>query len=244
MAGHSKWANIQHRKNRQDEKKGRLWTKIIREITVSAKNGGPDPESNAQLRAALEKASDANIPKDNINRAIHRGSKESDSVNYEEINYEGYGINGSAIIVYTMTDNKVKTVSEVRHVFTKNGGNLGQNGSVSFLFKKLGQFVFPVDASIEKIMEIALQFDIEEIETTDNKSTEVLCHVNDYFDLYDKFKNELTEIKFNSDIVIKPINFIKLNPEESLKMHKLLLELENLEDVQSVHTNAVLVEKI
>ncbi|WBF65734.1 MAG: YebC/PmpR family DNA-binding transcriptional regulator [Candidatus Kinetoplastibacterium crithidii] len=240
MAGHSKWANIQHRKNRQDDRKSRLWTKIIREITIAAKNGGPDPDTNPQLRSSLEKASNANIPKENINRAIYKGSKESDTVKYEEIYYEGYGINGSAIIAHAMTDNRTKTASEVRHIFTKNNGSLGQDGSVSFMFKKYGRFIFPPGHNTEKIFETALNFNIEEIETLEDTSTEVLCNIEYCTELYNYFKSTFNELKFSNDIIMKPLSLVHLNQEESIKMNKLLLDLENLEDIQSTYTNAIL----
>ena len=165
MAGHSKWANIQHRKGRQDAKRGKLWTKIIREITVAARAGGPDPDSNPRLRMAWDKATDANMPKDNIQRAIQRGAGGADGEAYEEVRYEGYGIGGAAVIVDCMTDNRTRTVAEVRHAFAKNGGNLGQEGSVAFMFKHCGQFVFAPGTPEDQVMEAALEAGAEDVAT-------------------------------------------------------------------------------
>ncbi|AGF48914.1 YebC/PmpR family DNA-binding transcriptional regulator [Candidatus Kinetoplastidibacterium galati] len=240
MAGHSKWANIQHRKNRQDEKKGKLWTKIIREITVAARNGVTDINSNFQLRAALGKASAANIPKDNINKALQRGSKESDG--YEEINYEGYGIEGSAFVVKTLTDNKIKTASEIRHAFTKNSGNLGQDGSVSFLFRSCGKFIFSTASSSEEnIFNIALEVGAEDVVKLDENTIEVTCLPEQYIKLCNAFDNAKIAIE-SSDIIIEPLITVKLNQEKYIKIQKLIMDLENLDDVQSVYTNAVLAD--
>lgn len=239
MAGHSKWANIQHRKNRQDEKKGKLWTKIIREITVAARNGITDISSNFQLRAALGKASAANIPKDNINKALQRGSKESQC--YEEINYEGYGTDGSAFIVKALTDNKTKTASDVRHAFTKNSGNLGQDGSVSFLFRKCGKFIFSSTFYEENIFNVALEFGAEDVAITDKKTIEVRCLPEQYINLCNAF-DQFKIIAESSDIVIEPLTTLKLSQEKYIRIQKLILDLENLDDVQSVYTNAVLTD--
>ena len=180
MAGHSKWANIQHRKGRQDAKRGKLWTKIIREITVAARAGGADPDSNPRLRMAWDKATDANMPKDNIQRAIQRGAGGADGDNYEEVRYEGYGVGGAAVIVDCMTDNRTRTVAEVRHAFTKNGGNLGQEGSVAFMFKHCGQFLFAPGSPEDSIMEVALDAGAEDVITDEEGGIEVICAPTDY----------------------------------------------------------------
>ncbi|AFZ83521.1 conserved hypothetical protein of the PRK00110 family [Candidatus Kinetoplastibacterium blastocrithidii TCC012E] len=237
MAGHSKWANIQHRKNRQDEKKGKLWTKIIREITVASRNGVTDTNYNFRLRAALSKASAANIPKDNINKAMQKSSKESNL--YEEINYEGYGIEGSAFVVKALTDNKIKTASEIRHAFTKNEGSLGQDGSVSFLFRSCGKFIFSSAYQEEDIFNTALEFGAEDVIKIDETTIEVTCLSEHYIKLCHAFENAKLIFE-SSDIITEPLIMVKLNHEKYTKIQKLILDLENLDDVQSVYTNAVL----
>jgi len=239
MAGHSKWANIQHRKNRQDAKRGKLWTKIIREITVAARAGGADPDSNPRLRLAWDKATDANMPKDNVQRAIARGAGSGDGANYDEIRYEGYGIGGAAIIVDCMTDNRTRTVAEVRHAFSKNGGNLGQDGSVVFMFKHCGQFLFAPGTSEEAVMEAGLEAGADDIQTDDDGVIEVTCAPGDYAGL----KKAFTEagLKAEEDgIVMKPENETVLSGEDAQRMQKLLDALEGLDDVQEVYTNAIL----
>src|SRR5690554_3151791 len=188
MAGHSKWANIQHRKGRQDAKRGKLWTKIIREITVAARAGGADPDANPRLRLAWDKATAANMPKDNIQRAIQRGAGGADGASYEEVRYEGYGAGGAAVIIDCMTDNRTRTVAEVRHALSKHGGNLGQEGSVAFMFKHCGQFLFAPDISEEQIMEVALEAGAEDILTDDEGVTEVICAPADYTALKSAFE--------------------------------------------------------
>jgi YebC/PmpR family DNA-binding regulatory protein len=180
MAGHSKWANIQHRKGRQDEKRGRIFTRLIKEITVAAKLGGADPNSNPRLRLAMDKAGDANMPKDKVTDAIKRGTGQLEGVEYEEIRYEGYGIGGAAVIVDCMTDNRTRTVAEVRHAFSKHGGNLGTDGSVSFMFKHCGQLIFPPGSSEEKIMEVALEAGAEDVVSAEDGAIEVICPPNDF----------------------------------------------------------------
>ena len=180
MAGHSKWANIQHRKGRQDAKRGKIFTRLIKEITVAARMGGGDPGSNPRLRLAVDKAYDNNMPKDNVERAIKRGTGDLEGVNYEEIRYEGYGIGGAAVIVDCMTDNKTRTVADVRHAFTKYGGNLGTDGSVAFLFKHCGQLVFAPGTNEDKLMEAALEAGAEDIVTNDDGSLEVITGPNDF----------------------------------------------------------------
>ncbi|HLU15107.1 MAG TPA: YebC/PmpR family DNA-binding transcriptional regulator [Burkholderiaceae bacterium] len=238
MAGHSKWANIQHRKGRQDAKRGKLWTKVIREITVAARDGGPDPDSNPRLRLALEKATAANMPKDNVQRAIQRGSGGTEGDNYEEIRYEGYGVGGAAVIVDCMTDNRQRTVAEVRHALSKHGGNLGQDGCVTFLFKHCGQFIFAPGTSEEQVMEVALDAGAEDIETDEDGVIEVICEPADYEAVKKAFEDAgLTpEVQ---DVVMKPLNETELTGKEAETMQKMLDALENLDDVQAVYTNTV-----
>jgi len=241
MAGHSKWANIQHRKGRQDEKRGKIWTRLIKEITVAARMGGGDPATNPRLRLAIDKAADANMPKDNVTRAIQRGTGSLEGVNYEEIRYEGYGINGAAIIVDCLTDNRVRTVAEVRHAFAKFGGNMGTEGSVAFLFQHCGQFYFAPGTDEDKLMEAALEAGAEDVATDDEGGIEVLCAPGDFSAVKDAleaagFKAELAEI------TMKPSTETVFQGEDAVKMQKLLDALENLDDVQEVYTNAVIEE--
>ncbi len=238
MAGHSKWANIQHRKGRQDAKRGKLWTKIIREITVAARDGGPDPESNPRLRLAWDKATVANMPKDNIQRAIQRGSGGADGQSYEEIRYEGYGVGGAAVIVDCMTDNRQRTVAEVRHAFTRHGGNLGQDGSVTFLFKHCGQFIFAPGTDEDRVMEVALDAGADDIETDDDGVIEVTCAPADYAALKAAFEAAqlVPEVQ---DIIMKPLNETELTGKDAQTMQKMLDALEGLDDVQVVYTNTV-----
>lgn len=239
MAGHSKWANIQHRKGRQDAKRGKLWTKIIREITVAARAGGPDPDANPRLRLAWDKATDANMPKDNIQRAITRGAGGADGDNYDEIRYEGYGIGGAAVIVDCMTDNRTRTVAEVRHAFSKNGGNLGQEGSVAFMFKHCGQFIFAPGTSEEAVMEAALEAGAEDIQTDEEGVIEVICAPGDYAAV--KKALEAAGLKAEmDDIVMKALNETELSGEDAVRMQKLLDALEALDDVQEVYSTAVI----
>ncbi len=241
MAGHSKWANIQHRKGRQDAKRGKAFTKLIKEITVAAKMGGGDPNFNPRLRLAVEKAKADNMPGDNIKNAIKRGTGELEGVNYEEIRYEGYGINGAAVIVDCLTDNKVRTVAEVRHAFNKNGGNLGTDGSVAFLFKHCGQFIFAPGTDEGQLMDAALEAGAEDVVTNEDGSIEVLCAPGDFIVVKDAlekagFKPELAEV------AMKPQTETDFSGDDALKMQKLLDALESLDDVQEVYTNAVIEE--
>jgi YebC/PmpR family DNA-binding regulatory protein len=239
MAGHSKWANIQHRKGRQDEKRGRIFTRLIKEITVAAKLGGADPNSNPRLRLAMDKASDANMPKDKVLDAIKRGTGQLDGVEYEEIRYEGYGIGGAAVIVDCMTDNRTRTVAEVRHAFSKHGGNLGTDGSVSFMFKHCGQIIFPPGASEDKIMEVALEAGAEDVISADDGVIEVVCAPNDFQTL--KAALEESGLKPElAEITMRASTDSELTGEDAAKMQKLLDALESLDDVQEVYTNAVL----
>jgi len=239
MAGHSKWANIQHRKGRQDAKRGKIFTRLIKEITVAARMGGGDPGSNPRLRLAVDKAYENNMPKDNVERAIKRGTGDLEGVNYEEIRYEGYGIAGAALIVDCMTDNKTRTVADVRHAFTKYGGNLGTDGSVAFLFKHCGQLVFAPGTSEDKLMEAALEAGAEDIVTNDDGSLEVITAAPDF----SKVKSALEKAGFKSelgDVVMKPATEIELKADEAVKMQKLIDALEAVDDVQEVYTNAVI----
>lgn len=241
MAGHSKWANIQHRKGRQDEKRGKIWTRLIKEITVAARMGGGDPNTNPRLRLAMDKGADANMPKDNVTRAIQRGTGALDGVDYEEVRYEGYGINGAAIIVDCMTDNRVRTVAEVRHAFSKFGGNMGTEGSVAFLFNHVGQFLFAPGTNEEKLMEAALEAGADDVATDEEGGIEVLCSPNDFASVKDAleaagFKAEVAEV------VMKPSTETVFEGDDAVRMQKLLDALENLDDVQEIYTNAVINE--
>ena len=239
MAGHSKWANIQHRKGRQDEKRGRIFTRLIKEITVAAKLGGADPNSNPRLRLAMDKAGDANMPKDKVTDAIKRGTGQLEGVEYEEIRYEGYGIGGAAVIVDCMTDNRTRTVAEVRHAFSKHGGNLGTDGSVSFMFKHCGQLIFPPGSSEEKIMEVALEAGAEDVVSAEDGAIEVVCPPNDFQML--KAALEKSGLKPElAEITMRASTDSELSGEDAAKMQKLLDALESLDDVQEVYTNALL----
>jgi len=239
MAGHSKWANIQHRKGRQDEKRGRIWTRIIREIMVAARQGGGDPAANPRLRMAIEKAKAANMPADNIKRNIDKATGNLEGVNYEEIRYEGYGIGGAAVIVDTMTDNRVRTVAEVRHVFSKYGGNLGSEGSVAFQFKHCGQLIFAPGTSEDKVMEVALEAGAEDVITDEDGAIEVLTTPGDF----EKVKHALEAAGLKAEVAgvtMRPENTVELSGEDATKMQKLLDALEDLDDVQEVYHNAAL----
>ena len=241
MAGHSKWANIKHKKAAADAKKGKVWTRLIKEIQVAARMGGGEADSNPRLRLAVDKAYDANMPKDNINRAIQRGVGGVDGANYEEIRYEGYGIGGAAIIVDTMTDNRTRTVAEVRHAFSKFGGNMGTDGSVSFMFDHVGQFLFAPGTPEDKLMDAALEAGADDVVTNEDGSIEVICPPNDFQKVKDAleaagFKAELAEV------TMKPQTEVEFTGDDAVKMQKLLDALENLDDVQEVHTNAAINE--
>ena len=239
MAGHSKWANIQHRKGRQDAKRGKIWTKIIREITVAARAGGPDPATNPRLRLAWDKATDVNMPKDNILRAVRRGSGQEDGEQYEEIRYEGYGPSGAAVIVDCMTDNRTRTVAEVRHAFSKCGGNLGTDGSVAYLFKYCGQFVFAPGTSEDAVMAVALEAGAEDVLTDEEGVIEVVSAPSDYAAVKQAFSS--AGLKPEADaLVMKPMTDTQLAGDDALRMQKLLDMLEDLDDVQEVYTNASL----
>jgi YebC/PmpR family DNA-binding regulatory protein len=239
MAGHSKWANIKHRKAAADAKKGKIFTRVIKEITVAARLGGGDPAYNPRLRLAVDKAYEANLPKDNVERAIKRGAGELDGVSYEEIRYEGYGIGGAAVMVDCLTDNKTRTVADVRHAFSKHGGNMGTDGSVAFLFKHCGQFVFAPGASEEKIMEVAIDAGAEDVITNDDGSVEVICAPGDF----EAVRKALEAAKLkaeDADITMKPLNETSLGGEDAGRMQKLLDAIESIDDVQNVYTTAVM----
>lgn len=237
MAGHSKWANIQHRKGRQDEKRGKIWTRIIREITVAARQGGADITANPRLRLAVDKAKAANMPADRIKYNIDKASGALEGVNYEEIRYEGYGIGGAAIIVDTMTDNRVRTVAEVRHAFSKYGGNLGTDGSVAFQFKHCGQLVFAPGTSEDKVMEVALEAGAEDVVTDDDGAIEVLTAPPDF----EAVRDALAAAGLNAEIAevtMRAENTIPLTGDDAARMQKLLDVIEDLDDVQAVYHNA------
>jgi YebC/PmpR family DNA-binding regulatory protein len=239
MAGHSKWANIQHRKNRQDEKRGKVFTRLIKEITVAAKMGGGDPAVNPRLRLAMDKAGDANMTKDKVMDAIKRGTGQLEGVDYEEIRYEGYGIGGAAVIVDCLTDNRTRTVAEVRHAFSKHGGNLGTDGSVSFLFKHCGQFVFAPGASEEQIMDAALDAGAEDVITDSDGAIEVLCEPNNFRAIKTALEKSGLEPEV-AEVTMRASTETELIGDDGAKMQKLLDAIESLDDVQEVYTNAVI----
>jgi len=239
MAGHSKWANIQHRKGRQDEKRGKVWTRVIREIMVAARTGGGDPTGNPRLRLAIDKAYESNMPKENVERAIKRGSGDLEGVNYEEVRYEGYGISGAAVIVDCMTDNKTRTVADVRHALTKHGGNLGTDGSVSFLFKHCGQLVFAPGTSEDKVMEAAIDAGAEDVIGNDDGSVEVITPPNDFLAVKGALEKAGLKPEL-AEVTMKPTVENALTGDDAVKMQKLLDALEALDDVQEVYTTAVL----
>ncbi|HYB50613.1 MAG TPA: YebC/PmpR family DNA-binding transcriptional regulator [Burkholderiaceae bacterium] len=238
MAGHSKWANIQYRKGRQDAKRGQIWTKVIREITVAAR-AGADPAFNPRLRLALEKASASNVPKDTVNKAVARGSGKLEGAHYEEVRYEGYGVGGAAVIVDSMTDNRTRTVAEVRHAFSKHGGNLGTDGSVAFQFRHCGHFIFAPGASEEKIMEAALEAGAQDVTSDEDGSIEVICEPQD-FEAVRKGLERAGLKPEVADVTMKALNEVVLEGAEAEKMRHLLDALEDLDDTQHVYTSAVL----
>jgi len=241
MAGHSKWANIKHRKAAADSKKGKIFTRLIKEITVAARMGGGDPDSNPRLRMMLDKARDANMTKDSVTRAIQRGTGELEGVNYEEIRYEGYGAGGAAVMVDCLTDNRTRTVAEVRHAFAKHGGNMGADGAVAFLFKHCGQFVFAPGTSEDKVMEVALDAGAEDVVTNADGSVEVLSAPLDF----DKVRAGLEKAGLKPDaaeVTMKPLSETALAGAEAEKMRTLLDALDELDDVQNVYTTAALDE--
>lgn len=242
MSGHSKWANIKHKKALTDAKKGKVFTRLIKEITVAARIGGGDTAMNPRLRLAVEKAQEANMPKDNVERATKRGAGELEGVNYEEIRYEGYGIGGAAVIVDCLTDNRTRTVADVRHAFTKFGGNLGTDGSVAFLFKYCGQLILAPGANEDKVMEIALEAGAEDVISHEDGSIEVLTQPTNEFHIV-KAALEKAGLKAAiAEVTMRPETEAVMSGEEGEKMQRLLDALESLDDVQNVYTSAVVEE--
>jgi YebC/PmpR family DNA-binding regulatory protein len=241
MAGHSKWANIQHRKGRQDEKRQRIWTRVVREIMVAARTGGGDPTANPRLRLAIEKAKAANMPADTVKRNIDKATGNLEGVTYEEIRYEGYGIGGAAIIVDTMTDNRVRTVAEVRHAFSKHGGNMGTEGSVAFQFKHCGQLIFAPGTSEDKVMEVALEAGAEDVIADVDGAIEVLTSTTD-FEAVKKALEAAGLMADMAEVTMRAENSIDLSGDDAAKMQKLLDILEDLDDVQNVFHNATISE--
>ena len=241
MAGHSKWANIKHKKAATDAKRGRIWTRLIKEITVAARLGGGEIISNPRLRLAVDRAADANMPKDNVNRAIQRGTGGLEGANYEEIRYEGYGLNGAAVMVDCMTDNRVRTVAEVRHAFSKFGGNMGSEGSVAFLFKHCGQILFAPGTNEDALMEAALEAGAEDVIADDEGGFEVITDPYEF----SRIREALEKAGFApalAEVTMKPSTSTELGGDDAAKMQKLLDALENLDDVQEVYTNAIINE--
>jgi YebC/PmpR family DNA-binding regulatory protein len=241
VAGHSKWANIQHRKGRQDDKRGKIWTRVIREIMVAARLGGGDLDTNPRLRLAVEKAKAANLAADTVKRNIDKATGNLEGVSYEEVRYEGYGIGGAAILLDCMTDNKVRTVAEVRHAFSKHGGNMGTEGSVVFQFKHCGQLIFAPGTNEEMVMEVALEAGADDVITHDDGAIEVLTPYTDFETVKIALEAagltpELAEVMMRAD------NTIELTGDDARKMQKLLDVLEDLDDTQAVHHNAELSE--
>jgi len=243
MAGHSKWANIKHRKAAQDAKKGKVFTKLIRELVIAARLGGPAPEDNPRLRTAIDKALGANMKKDTIERAIERGAGNSDEDNYEELTYEGYGPGGVAIYVEAMTDNRNRTVSEIRHAFSKFGGNLGTDGSVAYLFSKEGTITFGPDVSEDAIVEAALEQGADDVRTHDDGSKDVVTTPEDYMDVKDGLVASGLEPE-NSEISMVPATWISLDEDSAGTILRLLEWLEDLDDVQNVYSNADIPEHV
>ena len=240
MAGHSKWANIQHRKGRQDEKRGKIFSRLAKEITVAAKMGGGDASFNPRLRLAIDKAKAENMPNDNIDRAVKKGTGELEGVSYEEVRYEGYGVAGAAVIVDCLTDNKTRTVADVRHAFSKHGGNMGTDGCVAFQFKHCGQIVLAPGADEDRVMEVALEAGAEDVIANDDGSFEVItAPYNDLTTVKEALEGAGLKTVY-AETVMKPLNETELDGDDAVKMQKLLDALDNLDDVQEVSTSAVL----
>ena len=237
MAGHSKWANIQHRKGRQDEKRGKVWTRVIREITVAARQGGGDLAMNPRLRLAVEKAKAVNMPADTVKKNIDKATGNLEGVNYEEIRYEGYGIGGAAIIVDTMTDNRVRTVAEVRHIFSKYGGNMGTEGSVAFQFKHCGQFIFAPGTSEDKVMEVALEAGADDVLSDADGAVEVLCAPL-AFEAVKLALEQAGLVPAAAEVTMRAENTVEVSGDDGQRMQKLLDMMEDLDDVQDVFHNA------
>ena len=241
MAGHSKWANIKHKKAAADAKRGKVFTRLIKEIIVAARLGGGDASANPRLRLAMDKAMGQNMPKDTIERAIKRGAGGLEGVNYEEIRYEGYGINGAAVIVDCMTDNRTRTVADVRHAFSKYGGNLGTDGSVAFLFRHVGQILFAPGVDEDRVMEAAIEAGADDVITHEDGSVEVLTAPNDFIAVKDALAKAGLEPEFG-ELTMKPLTEVDMRGEDAQRMQKLLDALESLDDVQNVYTSAAIEE--
>jgi YebC/PmpR family DNA-binding regulatory protein len=238
MAGHSKWANIKHRKAAADAKKGKVFTRLIKEITVAAKLGGGDPSTNPRLRLAMDKAREANMTNDSVKNAIKRGSGQLDGVSYEEVRYEGYGTGGAAVMVDCLTDNRTRTVAEVRHAFTKNGGNVGSDGSVAYLFKHCGQFLLAPGTSEDKVMEAAIDAGAEDVTRNEDGSVEVVCAPADFAAVKEALEKAGLKPEL-AELTMKPTTEAQLGGDDAARMRQLLDALENLDDVQNVYTTAV-----
>jgi len=238
MAGHSKWANIKHRKAAADAKKGKVFTRLIKEITVAAKLGGADPDTNPRLRLAMDKAREANMTNDSVKNAIKRGSGQLDGASYEEVRYEGYGTGGAAVMVDCLTDNRTRTVAEVRHAFTKNGGNVGSDGSVAFLFKHCGQFLLAPGTSEDQVMEAAIDAGAEDVVRNEDGSVEVVCAPADFAAVKEALEKSGLKPEL-AEITMKPTTEAQLGGDDAARMRQLLDALENLDDVQNVYTTAV-----
>jgi len=243
MAGHSKWANIQHRKKAQDNKRGKLFTKLIREIVVAAKMGGGDPDSNPRLRAAIDKGLSGNMTRDTIERAVKRGAGNDDSDNYDEVRYEGYGPSGVAVLVECLTDNINRTVSDVRHAFTKSGGNLGTDGSVAYLFTKQGVLSYPTGSDEDSIMNVALEAGAEDVLTHENGSIEVITSWEDFLAVKEAMKIASLEPE-HAEVTMAASTNVDLNVDDAQKVLRLIDVLEDLDDVQNVYTNADFTEEV
>lgn len=239
MAGHSKWANIQHRKSRQDAKRGSLWTKVIREVQIAARDGGGDASMNARLRLALDKARLANVPKDKLQGAIQRGVGKAEGASLEEIRYEGYGIGGAAVMIDCVTDNRTRTVAEIRHTLSKSGGNLGTDGSVAFNFKHCGQFIFAPGTPEERVMEAALEAGADDVLANEDGSVEVICAPTDFPTVQDALARAGLTPEV-AEVTMKPLAETVLAGDDAAKMQKLLDALDDLDDVQHVYTTAAL----
>ncbi|MCZ6716373.1 MAG: YebC/PmpR family DNA-binding transcriptional regulator [Gammaproteobacteria bacterium] len=243
MAGHSKWANIQHRKGAQDKKRGKLFTKLIREIMISARMGGPDPDANPRLRTAIDKARGQSMPKDNIERAVKRGGGDTDGTDYEEIRYEGYGPGGVAVLVDCLTDNRNRTVADVRHAFTKYGGNLGADGSVAYLFNQVGQISLPGGVNEDQVMEVALEAGAEDVIRNDDSSFDVITDPLEFESIRDALAAAGLAAE-SAEVTHRASTSAELGEKDAMRMIKLLEVLEDLDDVQNVYSNADISEEI
>ena len=241
MAGHSKWANIQHRKGRQDEKRGRVFSRLAKEITVAARMGGGDAVFNPRLRLAVDKAKAVNMPADNIDRAVKKGTGELEGVSYEESRYEGYGIGGAAVMVDCLTDNKTRTVADVRHAYNKYGGNMGTDGCVAFQFKHCGQLLFAPGTSEDALMDAALEAGAEDVVTHDDGAIEVITEPYEFSNVQEALQKAGFTAEFG-EVTMKPLNETELVGEDAVRMQKLLDAIESLDDVQAVYTSAVMAE--